>query len=294
MGIPRLDFLQFLFNEGRGIRPNQIAWADADQEFIDLVNSIVQSGGANADIRVRVALSPTTTIDASTFGQGSSTFSESDVIRVRGGGQPRYLVFWQPDTYDEITVIRQESASQNRIGEFEDPLALTVGGVLGTYRRSTDQIPAADQAQNWVVSSEDTPVATAPFFNVGWVRVAGVGFDLDEAAALAVTIAQTDFDEASRVDGFGPNTYPDAHFTVNSALGWGFFWIAVRDGLGEPPGGIAINGNPQGTGLLPNDTTGITDPDTGSDLEFYIWPAAQNISLYSGGGSTISLLGYPD
>ena len=115
-----------------------------------------------------------------------------------------------------------------------------------------------------------------------------------EAQALAQVITQDDFDHAARADGNGPLAWPMAHFTANSANGWGYYWIAVEDGRGEPPGGVASNGIPQGTGLTANGTTGFTDPNTELALEFWIWPTALNVTALGDGSRNLTLLGYTD
>ena len=134
-----------------------------------------------------------------------------------------------------------------------------------------------------------------PFFYLGWTQAPpAVGFDMDLAQALAQVITQDDFDHAARADGNGPLAWPMAHFTANSANGWGYYWIAVEDGRGEPPGGVASNGIPQGTGLTANGTTGFTDPNTELDLEFWIWPTALNVTALGDGSRNLTLLGYTD
>ena len=47
-------------------------------------------------------------------------------------------------------------------------------------------------------------------------------------------------------------------------------------------------------GRMRHGTTGLTDTDSGVDLEFYIWPAALNINLVGGGSFALTLLGYTD
>ena len=144
------------------------------------------------------------------------------------------------------------------------------------------------------VPSEPMAPPPDPFFWLGWTHATpAVGLTMDPAEALAHPIIQDDLDHAVRTIGNGPATYPMAHFTASSALGWGYYWIAVEEGRGEPPGGVATNGFPQGTGLAENGTMGFTDPDTGLPLEFWIWPNALNIGLVGGGGFTQTLLGYP-
>ena len=143
------------------------------------------------------------------------------------------------------------------------------------------------------VPSEPIAPPPEPFFYLGWTQIFGVGFDVSVADALAHVITQDDFDHAARADGNGPLTYPPAHFVAGHALGWGFYWIAVEDGRGEPPGGVSLNGTGQGTGLVQNDTMGFTDTATGLDLEFWMWTASQNIGIVGGGGFALTLLGYP-
>ena len=137
---------------------------------------------------------------------------------------------------------------------------------------------------------------TPPFFYVGWTQAApAIGFSMDAAQALAQVITQDDFDNANRTDGNGPQTWPMAHFTASAASGWGYYWIAVKEGRGEPPGGVSSSGVPQGTGLAENGTTGFTDVgETGDALEFWIWPTALNVTLVGDGSRTIALLGYPE
>ena len=133
-----------------------------------------------------------------------------------------------------------------------------------------------------------------PFFFLGWTQAPpAVGFDMDLAQALAQVITQDDFDHAARADGNGPLTWPMAHFVANAANGWGYYWIAVEEGRGEPPGGTQANGINQGTGLTANGTMGFTDTESGLPLEFWIWPTALNVNALGDGSRYLVLLGYP-
>ena len=158
-----------------------------------------------------------------------------------------------------------------------------------------DLVPAVTPgAAAAAVVPEPEPEPAGPLFFLGWTRYRpATGFTVDAAEGAAIAISQTDFDNAARADNYGPLTWPAAHFVANPVLGWGFYWIAVERGKGEPPGGIANNGVWQGTGLTPNDTMGFHDPATMVELEFYLWPVALNIGLIGNGTFALTLLGYP-
>ena len=157
-----------------------------------------------------------------------------------------------------------------------------------------DLVPAVTPGVAAVIEPEPEPEPAGPFFFLGWTRhKPTAGITVDAAEGAAIVISQTDFDNASRADSYGPLTAPMAHFVANATVGWGFYWIAVERGKGEPPGGVAVNGFNQGTGLTPNDTMGFTDPATMVELEFYLWPVALNITLVGNGTFAYTLLGYP-
>ena len=239
------------------------------------------------------ALSDDTTFTEADFVAGN--FSASNVIPVSGGHVDRYLAFWQGAGQDNPTLVRPRDKDTNRIDQFEDPEPLTVGGIVGEYYRSTNEIAAADLGQDWVVSRLPQPSGPGRFFLLGWTRgTPANGISMDTAEALVHVVSQTDLDNAARADGDGPLTFPTAHFPVGAALGWGYYFVAVESGRGEPPGGVANNGVNQGTGLLPNDTTGLTDADSGVDLEIWIWGAALNVGLVGNGSFALTLLGYTD
>ena len=129
---------------------------------------------------------------------------------------------------------------------------------------------------------EPDPGTVAAFFWLGWTQHPTAGITIDAAEARAIVITQDDFDNAVRTDGNGPATFPPAHFVPDTINGKGFYWIAVAEGRGEPPGGSVTDGVPQGTGLTANDTSGFTDPNTGAVLEFWIWPVALAVDRVAG------------
>ena len=136
---------------------------------------------------------------------------------------------------------------------------------------------------------EPVPVVLEPFFYIGWTQQPG--FDLTTDQALAAVITPTEFAASVRYDGDGPHVYPSVPFTPSGADGYAYYWVAVRAGRGEPPGGTALNGQPQGTGLTANasDHEGVD----GEAIEFYIWPAALN-PIVGNGTYSLTLLGYTE
>ena len=55
MGIPRPDFFDFLFNRGRGIRPNQVDWSQDDTELDTKIAAQSQAAAVDATARASAA-----------------------------------------------------------------------------------------------------------------------------------------------------------------------------------------------------------------------------------------------
>ena len=183
MPIPRIDYFDFLFSSGRGVRTDQVDWSIDDNDLDAKIRSLLGSSGITfgivGDVLVisypdgmggtttlrfvggtqpivfarRSARNAGVTFVAADFTSNTSTETATDIIAVGGGGADRYLAFWQPDDQLELTEIRSQNSAVNMIASFAGPVPIQVAGVHGYYWQSSAEISAVHLGGNWVLRS---------------------------------------------------------------------------------------------------------------------------------------------
>ena len=173
MPIPFRDEISFLFNNGRGLRTDQLNGEFVKTVIVEgdtLVVTKQMADGSEEQVRAEGVMGvPTflrragTSVDA-TFTEaemlaGTTSMNESIVTppQVAGTVDQQYLGFWLPDTADELTNITYvETTSINRRYQwFGQPVALTVDGADGYVYPSVASfnLPVLGD-QEWALRSE--------------------------------------------------------------------------------------------------------------------------------------------
>ena len=173
MPIPFRDEISFLFNNGRGLRTDQLNGEFVKTVIVEgdtLVVTKQMADGSEEQVRAegvmgvptflrRAGTSVDATFTAAEMIAGTTSMNESIVTppQVAGTVDQQYLGFWLPDTADELTNITYvETTSINRRYQwFGQPVALAVDGADGYVYPSVASfnLPVLGD-QEWALRSE--------------------------------------------------------------------------------------------------------------------------------------------